>query len=316
MLKFSLQFFATLLLTFLLTLNATAQTEKSSEENGQIHSEIPPAKPFVNTSAVLPKNFPVPGGIAVVPLNMRNFHKPTVKFGSRDVLVVPHQNQWHAVVGLPIDILPGNYILGTLDHEDETGKVAMRVITLPPPPQSNDGELKKNLSAKLTSRGAIPIQLDETLSSTELAKSQMRISDGLLSEERELIPSFVFSPVVESEQVIPFGKILQEKNIIVHNYLSFIGRSDAQVYSPAPGIVVKVIEDQGRNGKLYINHGGGIISVLANLEKVLVQEGQSLDRGEQVGRANFDGSLDRSRIDYGLSLNGFFIDPLQLPSSP
>ena len=310
-----MQLFTAFLVTLLLVSTTFAETEKTEQEKpGNGDTLLTP--PIVNTNLILPRNLPVPGGIAVVPLNMRGSQKPIVKFGSRAVFVVAYQDQWHAVVGLPIDILPGNYILGTLDHEEETGKVDMHVISLPPPPTSNTEETDTEKAQKSASRGAIPFRLETSLAASDMNKPVMRIPDELLEEERALSPSFVFTPVVESDQIIPFGKIMQQKKIITHNYLSYLAAPGSQVYSPAPGIVVKVIEDQGRSVELYIHHGGGIISVLGNLEKILVQEGQSLDRGEQIGKADFDGTLDRSRVDFGVSLNGFLIDPLQLPSSP
>ncbi len=292
-----------------------AETVKPAEINAVEHAEQSHNPPFINSSLKLPENLPVPGGIAVVPLNIQHPQRPTVRFGSREVFVVPYQNQWHAVVGLPIDILPGNYILGTLDHEEETGKVDMQVISLPPPTADAEERTSDNQSRQIIHRGAIPIQLEAALASSDINRV-MRVPDELLEDDRGLTGSFVFTPVVESEQMIPFGKILQQKKIISHNYVSYIAASGAQVYAPAPGIVVRVIENAGESTELYIHHGGGIVSVLGNLEKILVQEGQRLDRGEQVGKADVDGSLNRSRVDLGISLNGFLVDPLQFPSSP
>ena len=249
-----------------------------------------------------------------MPLRVKGANKPVVKFGSREVLVVPYQNQWQAIVGLPGNILPGNYILGTIDEEEETKKIPLNIVPLPAPALNHDNNKANNITG--LNRFANPIQLESSVAASEYINPSMVMPQELIIEDPELSPSFIYAPVIESEDMIPYGSILRQNKIVDHHYLSYLGKPQSQVYAPAPGVVVKVVENDKYNGQIYIHHGGGIVSVLGNLEKVSVQEGQQIDRGEQVGRADFDGSLDRSRVDFGLSLNGFLIDPLQFPSTP
>jgi len=299
---------------------AFASNAFSQEQEKPTHQETPnelgliSATPFPNISSNLPAHFPVPGGIAIIPLRLKGAIKPVVKFGSRKVLVVPYQNQWQAIVGLPGNILPGNYILGTIDEEEEPRKIPLKIIPLPAPALNRNESQTKLISGP--NRSANPIQLDPSLAASDYINPSMIVPREIIIEDPELSPSFIYAPVIESIEMIPYGSILRQNKIVDHHYLSYLGTPQSQVYAPAPGVVVKVVEDNKYNGQIYIHHGGGIVSVLGNLEKVSVQEGQRLDRGEQIGRADYDGSLDRSRVDFGLSLNGFLIDPLQFPSTP
>lgn len=311
--RYLVSFTTTLLIIH--SVNSLAQSEEQPvpQESLNLTAPASPA-PFPNISANLPAHFPVPGGIAIVPLRVKGAIKPVVKFGSREVLVVPYQNQWQAIVGLPGNILPGNYILGTIDEDEETKKIPLKIVPLPAPTLKRDDK-KANQNAGLN-RLANPIQLDSSVAASDYINPSMVVPREIMIEDPDLSPSFIYAPVIESEQIIPYGSILRQNKIVDHHYLSYIGKPQSQVYAPAPGVVAKVIENDKYNGQIYIHHGGGIVSVLGNLEKVSVQEGQQLDRGEQVGRADYDGSLDRSRVDFGLSLNGFLIDPLQFPSTP
>ena len=60
--------------------------------------------------ASLPQSSNVPGGVAVVPLGgaATNASKPQSWFGEQAVLVTSDHKQWYAVVGLPLDMKPGD----------------------------------------------------------------------------------------------------------------------------------------------------------------------------------------------------------------
>ena len=50
----------------------------------------------------LPQANPVPGGVAIMPLNPAADAPPRVRFNGERVMVVRQNNRWHAVVGLPL----------------------------------------------------------------------------------------------------------------------------------------------------------------------------------------------------------------------
>jgi hypothetical protein len=63
--------------------------------------------------AGLPLSSSVPGGVAVIPLGSvtGDTHTPQTWLGDRPVLVTADHNEWYAVVGLPLDITPGQHQL-------------------------------------------------------------------------------------------------------------------------------------------------------------------------------------------------------------
>src|SRR3990167_7983529 len=55
----------------------------------------------------LPRESPVPGGIAIIPVAPDSEPAPEVYFDNRRVLVMPHAGKWQAVVGLSLALAPG-----------------------------------------------------------------------------------------------------------------------------------------------------------------------------------------------------------------
>ena len=57
----------------------------------------------------LPKQSTVPGGIAIISINMEN--KPEAYFYDRKVMIVGESNNWKAIVGIPLSAKPGTHKL-------------------------------------------------------------------------------------------------------------------------------------------------------------------------------------------------------------
>src|SRR5574343_995223 len=56
----------------------------------------------------LPKHSPVPGGVAVVDLGPAGQTVPTARWGEQGLAVVREGGRWFALLGIPLDTLPGD----------------------------------------------------------------------------------------------------------------------------------------------------------------------------------------------------------------
>ena len=54
----------------------------------------------------LPRHSPVPGGVAVIPLDVDASEPPAVRYDDRMIMVVRDGDRWVAVVGIPLDTPP------------------------------------------------------------------------------------------------------------------------------------------------------------------------------------------------------------------
>ena len=63
-------------------------------------------------SLALPQHSPVPGGVAVVDLGPAGQAAPVVRWGEQPVAVVRENGRWFALLGIPLDTLPGELEIG------------------------------------------------------------------------------------------------------------------------------------------------------------------------------------------------------------
>ena len=60
----------------------------------------------------LPQHAPYPGGIAVIDLGPAGPTPPTARWGEQPLAVVREAGRWFALLGIPLDTLPGELEIG------------------------------------------------------------------------------------------------------------------------------------------------------------------------------------------------------------
>ncbi len=110
-------------------------------------------------------------------------------------------------------------------------------------------------------------------------------SIGELTFVRQVMPesALVFLNVSGSAELTPpvDGPLLHSWSSL-QPWLVFEAES-TPVYAPAAGTVTAVSELSGNRYGLLVDHGDGLESVCANLERVSVTSGDHVDRGQQLG---------------------------------
>ena len=264
---------------------------------------------FEPASAALPKHNPVPGGVAVVALNIPSPEKPSAKFGNREVLVINKNALWFALVGLSCDILPGNYIVSA--HDPQLEPIILDFAVHPLPPAVVNGG--KQSSAARNQVYQVPEQIDNLDLINPAINERYIVSS---KSDNATSADYSFSSIVESYYLVPYGKIIHKGKLKTHNYVSFLGKPELSVYSPSTAIVLNVSNSDSSGFTVQLDHGNGIISILGHLKTVLVEAGQLLDQGELVGITRRMDDIKGSKLDWGVSLNGSLINPLQFTSAP
>jgi biotin carboxyl carrier protein len=84
----------------------------------------------------------------------------------------------------------------------------------------------------------------------------------------------------------------------------------APVRAPAGGVVI-LTGDHFFSGKaIYIDHGQGLISMYFHLSEILVEDGQTVTKGQTpIGLVGKTGRVTGAHLHYGVYLNGARIDP-------
>ena len=97
-----------------------------------------------------------------------------------------------------------------------------------------------------------------------------------------------------------------------HNGVDFAIGPGAPVRAPAGGRVVLAEALYFTGNTVIVDHGQGLYSLLAHLERTAVREGDSLDRGDVVGSVGATGRATGPHLHWSVRLQGARVDPLAL----
>ncbi len=95
----------------------------------------------------------------------------------------------------------------------------------------------------------------------------------------------------------------------LHKGIDVSTRLNAPVLAPADGIVAKAFTDRGYGRTLVISHGYGVKTRYAHLQKILVQKGQHVKRGETIALVGNTGRSTGPHLHYEVHLNGVPVNP-------
>lgn len=97
----------------------------------------------------------------------------------------------------------------------------------------------------------------------------------------------------------------------LHQGLDICGRKGSPVIAPADGIVTEIETDPGYGKMVIINHGYGLQTMYAHLEKVYVKKGQAVRRHQEIAQLGDSGRTTGAHLHYEVHLNGVPVNPLR-----
>lgn len=104
----------------------------------------------------------------------------------------------------------------------------------------------------------------------------------------------------------PFGRGGQ-----FHKGLDISNRIGTPVVAPAEGTVIMAQPDGAYGNSVEIEHGGGIVTKYAHLQKSVVKSGQWVKRGEVLGYIGMTGRTTGPHLHYEVRLNGVPVNPMR-----
>ncbi|MCB2225189.1 MAG: M23 family metallopeptidase [Desulfarculaceae bacterium] len=106
-------------------------------------------------------------------------------------------------------------------------------------------------------------------------------------------------------RISPFSKTSQ-----FHAGLDISTRRGTPIVAPAPGVVTFAGREGGFGRMLAINHGHGIVTRYAHLNKIKVKAGQKVARGDAIATVGSTGRSTGPHLHYEVLLSGVPTNPM------
>ena len=97
-----------------------------------------------------------------------------------------------------------------------------------------------------------------------------------------------------------------------HRGLDFRAPAGTAVKAVAGGKVVLTGEHYYAGRSVYIDHGNGVVSLYFHLSRILVRTGDTVKRGQPIGRSGSTGRSTGPHLHLSVSVQGRLVDPLPL----
>lgn len=253
----------------------------------------------------LPRHHPIPGGVAVVPLEVESEAPPVVRYDGRLVMVVREGGEWVAVVGIPLDAPAGEQ---TLSVQDQRGGEQKRTFALQSKAYREEWLTVKN------KRMVHPNQKDLD----RIAKERTRIVDALAHWTAEVRVEEPFLLPVKGRFTSPFGlrRFFNRQPRRPHSGLDIAAPQGTPIRAPAPGRVVETGHFFFNGKTVFIEHGQGLVTMYCHLARIDVKPGDDLKRGELIGTVGMTGRVTGAHLHWSVSLNRTMVEPtLFLPEA-
>ena len=149
--------------------------------------------------------------------------------------------------------------------------------------------------------------LDPELTQPEL----LRLAEVYAAFTRQVGWSGPFDWPIEGPVTSDFGTRRQYGNVTqsFHTGIDIDGETGDTILAPADGVVVLAELLQVRGGAVIIDHGAGVLSGYYHLDEIGVRAGQTLKRGDLLGRMGSTGFSTGSHLHWELRVGGVAVSP-------
>ena len=108
------------------------------------------------------------------------------------------------------------------------------------------------------------------------------------------------------------GRVLNGKPRSSHSGVDISGEKGKPVKGSNSGRVL-LADDFYLSGKtIVVDHGWGVSTIYAHLDRIDVKEGQDVNRGQVLGTVGTTGRSTGPHLHFGALIRGSKVDPLQL----
>ncbi|MBS0608211.1 MAG: peptidoglycan DD-metalloendopeptidase family protein, partial [Proteobacteria bacterium] len=245
----------------------------------------------------------VPGGVARLALGPAP-ERPVVHAGDASVLVLGDAVGWTAIVGIPL-----------------SASVGQAHVTVQATPSAPERRMAYRVAAKKYSEQRLtvaPRTVD--LAPEDLARHERERA------HQQLVMATFSTPLPERLQMIQpvpgrrsssFGlrRVFNGQARNPHSGMDIAAATGTPVVAPLAGRVIDVGDYFFNGGTVWLDHGGGLLSMYCHLSAVDCRTGDRLQAGDAFCRVGATGRVTGPHLHWGVMLNRTMVDPaLFLPA--
>ena len=243
----------------------------------------------------LPVNLSVPGGVAVIqiePIGER------ANYNGKKVMLVNYRESQFAVIGIPLDTVPG---IKNLQVEYSSGRSSNHDFTV---------KDKKYQEQRLTISNNRQVNPNEN-DMQRINRESLEMRAAFANWTEELTPNFQMQAPVDGIQSSSFGlrRFFNDQPRAPHSGMDIAAPEGAPIIAPADGIILSTGNYFFNGNTIILDHGFGLISLYCHMNTIDVENGQIVKTGEQIGRVGKTGRVTGPHLHWSINLNGSRVDP-------
>jgi murein DD-endopeptidase MepM/ murein hydrolase activator NlpD len=253
--------------------------------------------PVFAEAFVTPRELAVPGGVVTFKIAGGADEMPVVKHAGRPTMVVRQGTGWLAIVGVSLDVEPGEQSIDVEQPGADPRKITFQVL----PKQYRTQQLKVapnqvNLSAEDEAR---------------VARETEKVRAALGSFTPGAPATLRLVPPVSGRRSSSFGlrRMFNGESRRPHSGMDIAAPTGTPIKAPLAGKVMDVGEYFFNGNNVIIDHGQGLVTMYCHLSKTRVAVGQDVKLGEVIGEVGATGRVTGPHLHWGVALSGAMVDP-------
>jgi len=254
--------------------------------------------PIPGSAADLPRESRVPGGVAILDLGPAEERPGTVQFNGYGAPVLRTDTGWVAVVGIPLDAVPGAHAVKLQRVEGEAYDLEFTVVAK---------EYDEQRLTVANQRHVEPSKEDLE----RIARERERIDAALGHYEADRVPALALRAPVSGRRSSSFGlrRYFNDQPRNPHSGMDIAAPTGTPVLSPAPGRVTDTGDYFFNGNTVFVDHGQGVVTMYCHLNRIDVKAGDEVQTGTPLGQVGATGRVTGPHLHWGVAVNRALVDP-------